>query len=50
MSELPFLPLWIAKYEAKTSHLSFAEDGAYMRLLRLCWVTPGGTLPADDAW
>jgi len=37
-------------FEAKTSHLTLAEDGAYNRLLRHMWMTPGCTLPADDAW
>ncbi len=37
-------------YEAKTSHLTIAEDGAYFRLIRLCWMTPGCTLPNDEAW
>lgn len=50
MSDLPFLPLWVAKYEARTSHLSFEEDGCYMRLLRLCWVTPGCRVPIDRSW
>lgn len=26
------------------------EDGAYNRLLRLCWRSPGCKLPNDDAW
>jgi uncharacterized protein YdaU (DUF1376 family) len=50
MSDLPYLPLWVSDYEAKTAHLSFEEDGAYSRLLRLAWTCPGGTLPHDDAW
>jgi len=50
MSDLPFLPLWISKYNNGTKHLNLEEDGAYMRLLRLCWETPGGTMPADDTW
>jgi uncharacterized protein YdaU (DUF1376 family) len=37
-------------FEAKTSHLTLAEDGAYNRLLRICWMTPGCTIPADEAW
>ena len=37
-------------FEAKTSHLTLAEDGAYNRLLRLAWMTPGCSLPADRAW
>ena len=50
MSDLPFMPLWVSTYEAHTAHLSLCEDGAYNRLLRLCWRTPGGTIPADDTW
>jgi len=37
-------------FEAKTSHLTLAEDGAYNRLLRLMWMTPGCSLPDDNAW
>jgi len=37
-------------FEADTSHLTLEEDGAYNRLLRLCWMTPGCSLPDDDAW
>jgi len=37
-------------FEAKTSHLTLAEDGAYNRLLRICWMTPGCSIPDDDAW
>jgi len=37
-------------FEAKTSHLTLAEDGAYNRLLRICWMTSGCTIPDDDAW
>jgi uncharacterized protein YdaU (DUF1376 family) len=50
MSDLPFFPLWVSKYEARTAHLTLEEDGAYLRLLRLCWVTPQCRIPADDAW
>lgn len=50
MSDLPFLPLYIDDYEAATAHLSMLEDGAYNRLLRLCWRTPGCKLPDDEAW
>ncbi len=47
---LPYFPFYPKDYEAKTTHLTLAEDGAYIRLLRLSWVTPGCTLPDDDAW
>lgn len=47
---LPYLPLYIDDYEADTAHLTLLEDGAYNRLLRLCWRTPGCRLPAHEAW
>jgi uncharacterized protein YdaU (DUF1376 family) len=47
---LPYLPLYIDDYEAGTAHLSLLEDGAYSRLLRLCWRTPGCKIPSDEAW
>lgn len=50
MSELPVLPLWVTKFEGKTAHLSLEEDGAYNRLMRLCWRTPTCTIPSDPQW
>jgi uncharacterized protein YdaU (DUF1376 family) len=50
VSDLPYLPLWVAKYDARTAHLSLEEDGCYLRLLRLLWVTPGCRAPADRSW
>lgn len=47
---LPYLPLFIDDYEAATAHLSLLEDGAYNRLLRLCWRSPGCKIPGDEAW
>jgi uncharacterized protein YdaU (DUF1376 family) len=47
---LPYFPMYPSDFEAKTSHLTLAEDGAYNRLLRLCWMTPGCDIPADEAW
>jgi uncharacterized protein YdaU (DUF1376 family) len=47
---LPYFPMYPADFEAKTSHLTIAEDGAYNRLLRICWMTPGCTMPNDEAW
>lgn len=44
------MPLYIADYEADTAHLSPEEDGIYTRLLRLCWRTPGCSIPDDAAW
>jgi uncharacterized protein YdaU (DUF1376 family) len=47
---LPYFPMYPTDFEADTSHLTLAEDGAYNRLLRLMWMTHGCTLPADDKW
>jgi uncharacterized protein YdaU (DUF1376 family) len=47
---LPYFPMYPTDFEAKTSHLSIAEDGAYNRLLRICWMAPGCSMPADEAW
>ena len=47
---LPYFPMYPKDFEAKTSHLTLEEDGAYNRLLRLCWLTPGCSLPDDPAW
>ena len=37
-------------FEADTSHLTLAEDGAYNRLVRLMWMTSNCSLPDDNAW
>ena len=47
---LPYFPMYPSDFEAKTSHLTLAEDGAYNRLLRLMWMTPGCSIPDDNTW
>lgn len=47
---IPYFPMYPDDFEADTAHLTLAEDGAYNRLLRLQWRTPGCKLPADEAW
>lgn len=47
---LPYFPMYPTDFEADTSHLTLAEDGAYNRLLRLMWMTAGCSLPDDDVW
>jgi len=44
------MPFYVSDYEADTTHLTIEEDGAYNRLLRLCWRTPGCSIPNDEAW
>lgn len=50
MSTHPYIPLYVDDFEAATAHLTVEEDGVYNRLLRLCWRTPGCSLPNDHAW
>lgn len=50
MRDLHYLPLFIDDYEGATAHLSIEEDGAYLRLLRICWRQPDCTIPDDKAW
>lgn len=50
MSTHPYIPLYVDDYDAATAHLTIEEDGAYSRLLRLCWRTPGCSLPNEPAW
>lgn len=47
---LPYFPFYVADYVLDTQHLSLEEHGAYLRLLCLCWTTPGCTIPADPEW
>lgn len=47
---LPYFPLYPDDFEADTPHLTMVEDGAYNRILRLCWRSPGCQIPADEAW
>lgn len=47
---IPYFPLYPTDFEADTAHLTLEEDGAYNRLLRLMWMTPGCSLPDDPAW
>jgi uncharacterized protein YdaU (DUF1376 family) len=50
MGDLPSMPFYVDDFEAHTAHLSLEEDGAYNRLLRLCWRSPGCSVPYDPAW
>jgi len=50
MADLPSMPLFVDDYEAATAHLTLEEDGAYSRLLRLCWRQSDCTIPDDDDW
>lgn len=47
---VPYFRFYPTDYDADTSHLTMLEDGAYSRLLRVCWMTPGCSIPDDEAW
>jgi len=47
---LPYFPMYVDDFEADTAHLTIEEDGAYNRLLRLCWRTHGCSVPDDPKW
>ncbi len=47
---LAFFPMFPTDFDADTGHLSFAEDGAYNRLLRLSWRCPEAKMPDDLDW
>jgi uncharacterized protein YdaU (DUF1376 family) len=34
---VPYIPLFIDDFDAATAHLSVAEEGTYMRLMKLAW-------------
>jgi uncharacterized protein YdaU (DUF1376 family) len=44
------MPFFVGDYLLDTSDLTFCEHGAYCRLLFLSWISPGGTMPANDEW
>lgn len=46
----PYIPLYIDDFDGATAHLSLEEEGAYMRLIKLAWRTPGCSIVNDDAW
>lgn len=47
---LAYFPMFPTDFDADTGHLSFAEDGAYNRLLRLSWRCPEAKMPDDLEW
>lgn len=46
MTDLPYMPLWVAEYRADTGHLSTIEHGAYLLLIMHYWQTKA--LPTED--
>ena len=50
MAKLPYMELYVDDYHSATAHLDEREDGIYFRLLRICWQTPGCSIPDDNIW
>lgn len=46
----PYIPFYVADYVSKAHYLSLMEHGAYLKLLMLCWETPGCSIPDDRDW
>jgi uncharacterized protein YdaU (DUF1376 family) len=47
---LAYFPMFPTDFDADTGHLTFAEDGAYNRLLRLSWRCLEAKMPDDLDW
>jgi len=47
---LPYFEYYVKDMHAKAAHLNLAEEGAYHRLLRLCWMRNTCSIPSDEAW
>lgn len=50
MADLPYMPFYVDDFEGATVHLTLEEDGAYNRLLRLCWRQADCSIPDNPAW
>ena len=50
MAKFPAMPLCFDAYWQDCSHLSDAEHGRYLLVMRALWMAPGQRLPNDAAW
>lgn len=46
----PYIPLFIDDFDAATAHLTLAEEGCYMRLMKLAWRSASCTIVDDIDW
>lgn len=47
---LPYFAFYPKDFVAKTSHLTTAQEGVYIRLLNLMWMTPECRVPDNPTW
>jgi uncharacterized protein YdaU (DUF1376 family) len=47
---VPYIPLYIDDFDAATAHLSVAEEGCYMRLIKLAWRSATCSIVDDIDW
>lgn len=50
MADFPYMPLWWDAYWLDCSHLSDAEHGRYLLILKELWTAPKQRIPNDDEW
>jgi uncharacterized protein YdaU (DUF1376 family) len=50
MAECPYMPFWFDAYWLDCSHLSDAEHGRYLLVLKALWTAPRQRIPNDDEW
>jgi uncharacterized protein YdaU (DUF1376 family) len=50
VAEFPAFPVWTDAYAADTDHLSFVENGCYLKILFIMWRAPSQRIPNDDVW
>jgi uncharacterized protein YdaU (DUF1376 family) len=50
MADFPAMPLWFDAYWLDCSHLSDAEHGRYLLIMKELWTAPKQRIPNDDEW
>ncbi|MGI9492179.1 MAG: DUF1376 domain-containing protein [Geminicoccaceae bacterium] len=50
MAKFPAMPFWFDAYWLDCSHLTDAEHGRYLLVLKELWTAPQQRIPNDDEW
>lgn len=50
MADFPAMPFWFDAYMLDCGHLSDAEHGRYLLILKELWTAPNQRIPNDDEW